>query len=96
MSAAASELVAIGQNPAPLPLVGQFLGQVGAVVKAALDSCDTSACLCDTKVRGSWRTAPDMKAVHTSRCMRCAGSRAAASGGRLVHRGGSELEWRAA
>jgi hypothetical protein len=50
MSAAASELVAIGQNPAPLPLVGQFLGQVGAVVKAALDSCDTSACLCDTKV----------------------------------------------
>ena len=53
MSAAASELVAIGQNPAPLPLVGQFLGQVGAVVKETLDSCDTSACLCDTRVRAA-------------------------------------------
>ena len=29
LSAAASELVAIGQNPAPLPLVGQLHGGVG-------------------------------------------------------------------
>jgi len=27
-SAVASELIAIGQNPAPLPMVGHFLAQV--------------------------------------------------------------------
>ena len=55
-TAAAAVLERLGSQVAPLEQIGDFLEEVGRVVKGVLDEHSESACLCDTKVCGAKQT----------------------------------------